>query len=873
MVSFLAFPGTLSAQGTCPPEAATLVARGWALFRADSIAPATDAFRRADRLCTENLDAKTGLGYVAIRDGRLAAAESTFSVVVQADSINADAWDGLTIASYQSGDSAKVMTYGRGALALRPGNDHTRGMLDRTSPDWDRPPLRSLVRPEKLAVGARTVGARFEVRDSTNQWRTFYINGVNMGVALPGKFPSEFPQDSAVYAGWLDTIATLGANTLRLYTILPPSFYRAVRAWNRTHATRPLWLVHGVWTELPPEENFEDSTWKADFRHEMRRVVDLLHGAAEIPRRPGHASGRYDADVSQWTLAYIIGREWEPYAVKEFDSTHTSTRVYKGRYLETSAAPAMDVWMAEQCDYLLSYEVDTYNAVRPIAYTNWPTLDPLRHVTESTGAEERAWRRKVGRSIPLDPQEFENDAIGLDAMLVRATALNPAGWFASYHAYPYYPDFMVNDPGYAKARSSEGPSNYFGYLRELVAHHKGVPLVISEYGVPSSRGLAHLQPQGWNHGGHDETDMARIDARLTREVRESGAAGGIIFAWMDEWFKKNWIVIDHELPRENTRQWHNMMDPEQNYGILGIYAGPEADTPVPGGDAARWLALKPLSQVPGGEAGSPATLHVGSDESYVYVALALAGMAGRPFPWDSLGVRIAIDTWRRDLGQTRLPSSEIHGDIGFEFLADFRNTADAELRITPDYNPFVGGEVIIDGDDYSRFARRPIAVVRRNDGRFDSLFVITNRSRFARDGTFIPSTGYNRGRLRYGRFAESTLVDWYYDDAAGLLELRLPWGLINVTDPSTATIMLSAAPDEDIVTTHAEGFRFGTITYRKTVSGRNLPTAGALPPLGRDGRWHKTDFPSWTWPTWGTPTFHARLKPVADSLRAVWEGH
>ena len=80
---------------------------------------------------------------------------------------------------------------------------------------------------------------------------------------------------------------------------------------------------------------------------------------------------------------------------------------------------------------------------------------------------------------------------------------------------------MFLDPGYRKARSSEGTSSYFGYLRDLVLHHNAIPTVISEYGVPSSRGTAHIHPQGWSHGGHDERAMAAIDARLTREIRES----------------------------------------------------------------------------------------------------------------------------------------------------------------------------------------------------------------------------------------------------------------------------------------------------------------------------------------------------------------
>ena len=67
--------------------------------------------------------------------------------------------------------------------------------------------------------------------------------------------------------------------------------------------------------------------------------------------------------------------------------------------------------------------------------------------------------------------------------------------------------------------------------------------------------------------------MAAIDVRLTREIREAGLAGGILFAWIDEWFKHNWVVIDLEAPLERTRLWHNAMDAEQNYGLLGQYAG------------------------------------------------------------------------------------------------------------------------------------------------------------------------------------------------------------------------------------------------------------------------------------------------------------
>jgi len=861
----------LCAAPPCPPEASELVAAGWRAYRADSIRVAAERFARSDRLCENNLDAKIGLGYALLRQDRLAGADSLFLIVARQDDANGDAWDGLTLTRWRRGDRSGTLEAARRAIRLHPDNETTRGILASLDPDWDRPVVKPGSRkPAALRVDARTRGDFFEIPSAGGGWQRFYLNGVNMGVALPGKYPAEFPPDSSTYAGWFALIAGMHANTLRVYTVLPPVFYRALAAWNTTHPGEPLYLIHGVWIELPPDHDFNDREWEGEFREEMRRVVDLLHGSTDIPRRAGHAGGRYDADVSRWTLGYILGREWEPFAVKAFEARFEAKRAdFRGRFLTTRQGLHIDAWMAAQCDYLLSYEVDMYNTIRPIAYTNWPTLDPLYHVTETSAAEESVLRKQVGRTTPSDPLEYENDAIGLDAMVTRATSRNPAGWFASYHAYPYYPDFMLYDPGYSTARSSEGRSNYFGYLTRLKRHHRGLPLVVAEYGVPSSRGNAHLQPQGWHHGGHDEAAMAAINARLTREIRESGAAGGIIFAWIDEWFKKNWIVIDYEIPLENTRLWHNVMDAEQNYGILGMFAGDRMKTPRLGGDLGRWRALYPLAEAANPDPGAPRALRIGSDESFVYLALEVPDAAGGDFPWRNRQIVIALDTYRADRGQRALPGRVLRGDIGFEFVAVFRDTSDAELRITPEYNPYVGGAAIVNGDALGRFARRPITTVTRDDGRFDSMFVITNRTRIARDGKFYPALGVNRGRLGYGTEDRTTLADWYWDRAGGILQLRLPWNLINVSDPSTRTLLYEEFGGSEIGTRTSDGFRIGAAVLRRR--GASPALVGALPVVGSDGRWQADRFTTWQWALWTTPRYHQRMKPVYDSLKAVWE--
>ena len=858
LATYLWGPVPVASQTRCSSEADAALRRGWEAYRSGTLPRAVENFQLAHRLCPSNTDAGVGLGYARLRLGETKQAAALFEGVLARDSTNSDAWDGKARSRLQLGDTAGAVSAGQRALSLAPNNTDLRSMLDRLAPDRDRP-IAQPRRAASLQLVARTAGSRFEVL-SAGKWQPFYIRGVNLGVALPGRYPSEFPPDSATYAGWLDTLAAMGANSLRVYTILPPAFYRALRGWNLTHPTKVLWLLHGVWAELPPRYDFQNPSWLSEFQSDMRSVVDLIHGSAILEPRLGHAAGRYDADVSSWVLGFIIGREWEPFAVKAFN-TRRPTGSFQGQYLRVQRAPAMDLWLAEQCDRMLRYEAATYNALRPISYTSWPTLDPLHHATEATVAEEAAWRKRSGRKIEAPMLEYENDAVSIDPILITPTAQNPAGWFATYHAYPYYPDFMFLDPGYQKARSSEGVSSYYGYLRELIFHHRAIPTVIAEYGVPSSRGVAHLHPQGWSHGGHDERQMAAIDARLTREIQEAGAAGSIVFAWLDEWFKKNWAVAAYEIPADNTRLWHNVMNAEQNYGILGQYAGDRATTPRLGENPNQWRALSLIQE---SQSGPIRALRAGADESYWYIAVELA--PGQ-FSWDSLALQLAIDTHRPAIGQHLIPDSRVRSEIGFEFLVELLNPRTASLRVIPEYNRH---DVKLDpttADDFGSFSRRPVITVNREDGRFDSLLVITNRARFGRDGTFYPARAYDRGSLRYGRQDSSSLSDWYLDEQAGVLQLRLAWDLINVTDPSSRTLLNDRHTTGPYGTSKVTGFHFGVIAREKRGS---QGIAGALPATDH-GVWLAKSFRQWIWNAWTEPKSHSQLKPVYDSLKQLWQ--
>jgi hypothetical protein len=347
--------------------------------------------------------------------------------------------------------------------------------------------------------------------------------------------------------------------------------------------------------------------------------------------------------------------------------------------------------------------------------------------------------------------------------------------------------------------------------------------------------------------------MAEIDGRLTREVRAAGAVGGVLFAWLDEWFKHTWVTIDLEVPAERTRLWHNVEDAEQNYGLLGEYAGPTEGTPEPGGDPAAWRALPVLAQ------GDSLALRVGADPSYLYLAL-----DGRP-GFEAARYVVGIDTYRRDRGQYRLPGLAAagagggDGAIGSEFALMLRDTSDAQLLVAPWYNPYVGPRNGTEPTGLDRFYNEAATVDRaRSDGVFDSLFVTTNRWRIGRDGRTYPARGVNRGRLRYGRAEESSLADWYVDRAAGLVEVRIAWGLLNVTDPSSRQVMVRYRRDKNAFETAVtDGFRFDVAALDRVqgdVVARIKPER------------------TYAWPTWEVPTWHERLKPAYETMRDVWEG-
>ena len=659
-------------------------------------------------------------------------------------------------------------------------------------------------------------------------WEPLFLKGVNLGVALPGHFPAEFAASYQDYYRWLELIGQMGANVVRVYTILPPEFYQALSRYNFLNSHQPVYLLQGIWADLPEDGNYYRPDYLRRFQKEIKDAIDVVFGRAELPERPGHASGHYNRDVSAYTIGFILGREWEPKTVREHNALNLDRTRYNGFFFSVPQGSPMEVWLAEMMDFTMKYETITYHYQHPLSFVNWLPLDPMYHNSEFIESPR--------------VREYDNDLLSLDFRHIYVTPQNQAGLFASYHAYPYYPDFVYNDYRYRHFQTEHGECHYAGYLHHLKQYLPDIPLVIAEFGVPSSRGNSHYDPNGFHQGGHTEQEQGRLNAHLIRDIYQQGGAGAILFEWIDEWFKFNWLVMDFEQPAQRRKLWHNLENPEQNFGLVAMeQAAVEVD-----GLVDDWKE-KPLVQ----SEGILRAVYAQADAGHFYLRLSLPPH----FDWQNRDVLVGIDTYSSRLGDHRFPGVPEETADGLEFLLVLRDTSHAALLVDEPYSVFT--------DIYHDFIPGYHSVENRA-GKFVEQRLLANRQRIQLDGTVVPQIIHYRSTLRFGRSNPhlddfNSLADWYYNPETGEVEVRLTWHLLNVTDPSSHQVLDNDPDTPEIETATTDGFRFYFLIQEGDSVLQKLPDSF---------RQHGIRY---LWKGWEKPWYRMRLKPSYYLVRDAFQ--
>ena len=596
----------------------------------------------------------------------------------------------------------------------------------------------------------------------------FEIRGVNLGSGLPGEWATSFAIDEQTYLRWFKYIQDMGANTIRVYTVQSDTFYNAFYKYNLNN-DNPLYMLHGVWVNdyvLNSHRDAYNKDFYDTFLENSKIMVDVIHGNRKlnIGRVASAGHGTYKNDISDWVIGYILGVEWDDSTVAYTDDLYKGKEgysAYKGKYMFTSDdATPFETMLTMVGDKVIGYETTRYGDQRLVAFSNWPTTDPFEY--------------------PEIIKNFFMKCARVNVEHIKTTDAFIPGQFASYHVYPYYPYYLSFAEDWSvfgidskeTFRNEEGKVNaYRAYLTMLNNHHT-MPVVISEFGVSTGRGMAQVDKDtGRNQGNTSEHAQGKALVECWEDIKITGCNGGCVFTWQDEWFKRTWNTM-HAVNLTRTAYWSDYQTNEQYFGFLSFDPGDQKSVCYVDGDVTEWTEDDKIQN-------GDVELSVKYDEKFMYF---LVNKNGLDFEEDVLYIPLDI---------TPKTGSNYCKNFGVKFDRD------------------VDFVIVIDGKENSR-----IMVQERYDAlrstyakdiyKFDTYFKENvpdiNSSEFVNVELILrtaialsPETketvaeSYETGKLLYGNANPdsadfNSLAD--FCTSGDYIEIKLPWQLMNFADPS-----------------------------------------------------------------------------------------
>jgi len=659
-------------------------------------------------------------------------------------------------------------------------------------------------------------------------WNKTFWYGINLGATTPGHSPGELSPSYDDYRRWFNDIEELGIQVIRIYTILPPDFYKALVDHNES-AKKKLWFVQGIWPpdeELAKERNSYLPSITQHFDEEISLAILAVYGRGSIKPIPGKASGDYKVNAAPYLLAWMAGGEWDPNMVNDTNHKNPENKQFKGKYFRTTAlASPFEAWLAQVLEQLAQEEMKL-GWQHPISFVNWVTTDPLRH--------------------PDEPLE-EEDLVTVDPVHIAPMDDWKAGYFAAYHVYPYYPDSLRYQQNYQNFVNPQGIKDpYEAYLRDLQRHHAGIPLMIAEFGVPSSRGMAHRASLERNQGMHTESEQGQQNIAMFQAMQRVGLTGGILFEWHDEWFKFTWNTIDLELPASRRPLWLNRLTNEENFGLLAVEPGTETKI-ILDGKRDDWDKIANLTQK---RMDDGSLLMATSDEGYLYLAI------DKPVDWNWLQDQLIIGFDNQPGGNHTGSNPVITFNQGIEFLLTMNSSQDAKLMVASAYDQhtFLYG-----------FQKKMIpwdsAWEQEDNGIFLPWKLCLSHTLFLpATKQVIPLEEVEIGQLKGGNSNPASpdfnsLTDFYA--GKNLLEFRIPWMMLGFTDPSSHQVWFYPyrykVPQFSSITSP------GLNVYAATANKEAPGLVSVQTPL------------AYKWSNWEEPNSHERKKQSYYLLKDFFE--
>ncbi len=691
--------------------------------------------------------------------------------------------------------------------------------------------------PSEITVNAMTEGKTIMLRGDDGELEPFEIKGVDLGSGYPGEWSTDFAIDKETYKRWFALMQDMGVNTVRIYTIQSQPFYEAFYEYN-TGRDDPLYLLHGVWINDHVMNSYKDAYHRDfydTFLRDCKTMVDIIHGKRKLNlgRVSSAGHGSYLNDISEWVIGYILGVEWEDLVVAYTDDKYKDDeeiRSYKGEYFYTSDdASAFEAMLTRVADKLTEYETRRYGEQRLTAFANWPTTDPFDYTGIDTAV--------VKKCASVDVEHI----LSTDKFL--------SGHFASYHVYPYFPDYLTYVSDWSKYELDESEfinesgslNTYLAYLSMLAEHHS-IPVVISEFGIPTSRAMAHIDVNtGRNQGAMSESEQGEALIECYKDIKASGCAGSCIFAWQDEWFKRTWNTL-HSVDLKRNPYWSDYQTNEQFFGILTFDPGDTETIVCVDGDSSEWSDANTVAE------NGDTSVAMRYDEKYLYFLLHKPGLSP-----DSEPIYLPIDTTQKS-GSNYCENFGFKTDRAADFVLVLNGIDNSRVMVQERYEAL---RSTYSTEIYKFNTYETGHIPDAASPLFKNIDLILHKKEVttARSDDTLAMT-FETGKLRHGNAdpeskSFDSLADFCYGDDC--VEIRLPWQLLNFGDPSRMMIH-----DDYYLENYGIAFIHIDEMYVGVTDGNDSARV-EMKPLELKA--------------WGNDvSFHERLKSSYYALKELWGG-
>lgn len=674
--------------------------------------------------------------------------------------------------------------------------------------------------------------------EKDGRFEQFEIKGVNLGSSIPGEWSTDYAIDHDTYLRWFGQIQEMGANTIRVHTIMNDEFYNALYDYNKDRED-PLLVLQGVWVNDYMQNSHRDAYDKEiyeTFLGDCRMMVDAIHGNKKVAlgRNASAGSGYYLNDISPWVIGYVLGVEWEnvtvAYTDKKYEGNEEYTR-YIGEYLYTSEeASPFEAMLTRVGDKLIEYESNRYKTQKLISFSNYTGTDPFDY--------------------PQDVTDYFMKCAKIDVEHIRSTDKLISGQFASYHVYPSYPDYLDNiddwspyDIGEKELYSTEeyGINTYRAYLSMLNRHHE-MPVIITEFGISTGRGIEHIDRNTHrDQGNMSENEQGEAIVRCCEDIKAAGCSGCCVFSWQDEWSRRTPNTM-YAVNLKRNPYWSDYQTNGQYFGLLSFDPGEKTSVCYVDGDLSEW---DEADIVQSDDSGSISTKY---DEKFIYFMIHKNNM-----DLGSEKLFVPIDVTPKS-GSSYCDEYDLLFDSAADFLLVLDGKDNSRLTVQKRYEALRStyAREVYGFDAYLRGH-----IPDKDDPGFVEINMIINENVFSKvPGEKLPAEVFETGKLTFGNANPesgdfNSLADFIVNGSD--VEIRLPWQLLNFADPSRMSI------HDDYYEGDNYGIEYITVKSLKIgASDGKDEKRITMSPVALKG--------------WGdNVTYHERLKSSYYTLQSYWD--